>query len=976
MRASLFLINNLLPYFISSMNDESSLVQIEAAESTMELLDSIESPIVLLPTDFKVFQLYIFPTYQKMNLSSDLYIRSSLMKLIGKICVNGRKFIEQGIINQTIYFKSLREKEKFEESKETKQEGVDFYIGVNTSISNLDTEMDAMESMITSIILDSMSKVSNVYQSAFIPHIHNIVESFGPKIASLLSSSLFCMLNTKSFPLRLGIFKHAPEMNLGLGMNWVNGLSVYFESYIFKSEELLIYYVIECLVHLAKNKLLEKKEMIELYQKVASFLVHPNIWIRTAAIRFCKAVGSSQSDADFFLDMRMFLHYFVKDFIMVTSSDPFHEFLRTPLSRLAIDIIEANIPVKLNYISTDEYSRTMFEIRYKLEDLYSSRNSKEQKEEYDKFVNRLRNKARHFPLYCIGKVPAQPRLRRLSKEGMDQTDNLSQHIFKIAKDFEIPENEVDEYIDKYFIPQTFSDPNNFFSDNNGMNPSSGYVNFQIIRDISISWQKYFKNASLCKALHYYTQEYKGLQVQSIKPLRLQWKPKGRLMATLNTHEAPVYSIGVSDSMLLMVTGDADGMCCIWDTGKLKDYFAVPLGGKIVVEGKVTALKFLQNSHTITVGTNKGTISLFKIDNDIQKEKYIPIANEGGIVNCCTYHDSYSTIVYITQRGIIHVHDTRVKRNVNSFDVGSQKGLVNAFCMGPDQYSYFIGTAGGYIFGYDIRFNLVTTACRHSSQLPIMDMCTYVPEKNLKLKTNEPLLFIATNGHTQQVDLCYINKETPEWSFVIGNNKWLYQSYVPYGLCKEESIYTNVNRSLQKRITESILDSSRCQAAFKDFNAHVMKMYEENSSIYKILCPRISHTEESASFLLTAGADRIVRYWHLGNLMGSSEMKTNDQEMVKNSFIIISPDNKEVEYDVANFRERVLFEKPAGGTKHNDKSGQSIWQEMNGITRIKDKETRAPYVNHTDAILNMDLIESRNARFLATCGRDNLVKLWS
>ena len=37
------------------MEDESTLVQTEAAESIMELLDAIENPIVLLPTDFKAF---------------------------------------------------------------------------------------------------------------------------------------------------------------------------------------------------------------------------------------------------------------------------------------------------------------------------------------------------------------------------------------------------------------------------------------------------------------------------------------------------------------------------------------------------------------------------------------------------------------------------------------------------------------------------------------------------------------------------------------------------------------------------------------------------------------------------------------------------------------------------------------------------------------------------------------------------------
>lgn len=970
------------------MEDESNLVQVEAGESTMELLDSVESPIVLLPTDFKVFQLYIFPAYQKLNRTGDIYIRSLLMKLMGKICTNGRKFIEQGITNQTAYFKSLREKEKLEESKGTKQEGMDFYIGVDKNISNLDTEMEAMEGMISSIVLDTMIKVSNIFQGALIPHVYDMVKSLGRKTAMNLSSSLFSMLNTKSFPLVLSIFKHAPKINLGLGINWVTGLFIYFDSYIIKNEELLTYYVLECFSHLAKSNLLKKEEMIELYEKVTMFLLHPNTWIRTAAIGFCKAVGSTQSDAEFFLDMRKLLHHFVKDFIMVAKDDPFQDFLRAPSSRFAIDIAEARIPVKFNYIAPDEYAKTMFEVKYKLEDLCTQRNDKEDNAAYTAFASKLKNTDRQFALNCVGDVQGQVMLLGLSREGMPQTDELKDNIYEIEEGFEMAENEADEYIDKYYDPQILPDPKTSFSDNNGMNPRSGFINFHILPKPEISWRKYFKNATLCKSLNFYKQEYRIPRTRPTKTLTQPWKPQGRLMTTLNSHEAPVQSIGISDSTLVMVTGDANGMCCIWDASKLKDYYTIPLRGKIVAEGKVTALKFLQASHTIAVGTNKGAISVFKLDNDIQKEKYIPMENEGGVVNCCTYHKGYSTIVYATQRGRIHVHDLRVKKDVNSFDVGSQRGLVTTFCMGPDEYSYFAGTGSGYVSGYDIRFNLVTTICRHTRQLPIMDMCTYVPEKGLKLGLDvpAPLLFIATSGSTPQIDLCYLNKEAPEWSFAVGDSRLSYQSFTPYGLCKEECVYTNVNRNILKQIAERAKNptydvtngfnqnSLDPKFAFKDFNIKVQNMYDENTRIYKILCPRISLTEDSAPFLLTTGADRVVRYWWLGNIMAESELKANTAEMVKNSLIIVSPDNREVEYAVANFKEKVLFEKPIKDSKV--KMGQSTWQEMNGITQIKNQATKAPYVNHTDAILNMELLESFNTRFLVTCGRDNLVKLWS
>lgn len=973
---------------MSAMNDDSTLVQAEAAESTMELLDSIESPLTLLPTDFKVFQLYILPTYQRVNCSESVYIRCSLMKLIGKLCANGRKFVEQGITSQTAYFKSLRDEETREEIKGKEKEGIDFYIGVENEISNLNTEMDAMEGAVQSMILNTMFNVDSMYQGAFVPYFCDVIKSLGSTVVPHISSALFSMLNTKSFPLRLNVFKYAPRLNVELGVDWAKGLIVYFNLCLKRSEELLIYYVIECFVHLVKIKNLEKAEMKDLYQKVALFFVHPNVWIRTAAIRFCKTVGETQSDTDFFFDMRTLLNFYLNDLLIITGSEPFHEFLRSPLTRFALDYAEHEAKEtekgkkaedskerELNYFHADAYARTILGSKHELKELNPIYNAKEEKAAYDEFISRLKREEKQLPLNCIGSTQFQYMLLGLLSKGMSQDDNLQNNIFVVSEDFEMAENEVDQYISKGFAPHVLPDPSKFYSDNNGMNPSSGYVNFQIARKPDISWPTYFKNASLCKALGYYSHDVWTYLESPAKPASQMWKPKGRLMATLRSHEAPVRSISISDSTQLMATGDADGVCCIWDAKKLKEFYAVPLGGKIVVEGAVSALRFLPNTHTLAVGSNKGAISVFKLDKDIKKEKYIPAENEGSIVNCHSFDEGYNTIVYATQKGRVHIHDLRIRADVNSLDTGCERGLVSAFSVGPDENSYFIGTGAGYVLGYDIRFNLITSVCRHASRSPIMDMCTYVPEKNLKLGVNTPvpLLFITSAVSTPQIDLCYLNKETPEWSFVAGSSKLQYHSYTPYGLIAENS------PAIQRRVPESVLSRSKERHSpfdcFKEFSESVRTMYEEDSRIYRILCPRTSRTEESASYLLSAGADRVVRYWYLEDIAGGGDLKTKAAEMVKNSFVVTSPDNREVEYAVGNFKEKVLFEKPVRKPTDNGRKGQSIWQEMNGTSYFRHRKSRSPHVSHADAILNMEVLEASNKRYLVTCGRDNLVKLW-
>eukprot|EP00826_Nyctotherus_ovalis_P004724 TRINITY_DN11041_c0_g2_i1.p1 TRINITY_DN11041_c0_g2~~TRINITY_DN11041_c0_g2_i1.p1 ORF type:complete len:158 (+),score=29.34 TRINITY_DN11041_c0_g2_i1:71-544(+) len=150
-------------------------------------------------------------------------------------------------------------------------------------------------------------------------------------------------------------------------------------------------------------------------------------------------------------------------------------------------------------------------------------------------------------------------------------------------------------------------------------------------------------------------------------------------------------------------------------------------------------------------------------------------------------------------------------------------------------------------------------------------------------------------------------------------------------------------------------------------------YSSDSRIYKILCPRLSRNEESAPFLLSAGADRVVRYWFLGDIETPKEPKTNTQEMTKQSFIVMSPDDRKVKYSVENFDGRVLYERDMRYEENGN--GRASWQTQSGASCLKEGIGKVPCAGHADAILDMELVDLGSKRFLVTCGRDNLVKLW-
>ncbi len=790
---------------------------------------------------------------------------------------------------------------------------------------------------------------------------------------------------------------------MSIGLEWVRNLLSILDMYISHMEELEVQSLIECFVELGRKQLLTKDQLVAQLPRFCPFLLHPNEWIRAAAVDFGKVVCGSLTDAEVFLRIRQYFQGYVKNFILISSADPFYEFLLPPLTRIVVDLTESGAIEELHQTPGDEMARAMLEREKPLKDMPPPDTSEGDKASYDKHVHTIERFCAVTRPDCIGRGSVVISMVPTNSEGQPANPDWAKTMIPLSDSFEVSEKDADDYIDQHFYAHKVPDRTSWSVTNNGQDPVSIYDSYVQENRPKESWRLTYKKLWLCKALRFCPQ--RGGELDQLKDKQgkffsysvqhqwRSWRPQGRLMSTLNTHKAPVYAISVSDDTNFMATGSADGLCCIWNTLKLRDSLAMPVLDKIEVKEKITSLRFLENTHSIAIGTDKGKVFVYKIDSQslfepVQKTKEITTTDEGGIVDCCTYlsGEGQNVLVYSTQLGGIHVHDMRVKKDVNVFNMGCQRGLVNCMCMGRDENDFFMGTLGGYIAGYDLRFNLITLLRKYTRGTPICDLCTYLPERANRFAAQgtgmgrgssdgpAPLLFIASGCETPQVDLCCLDKDQTEWSFVVGNPKMAYKSFSPYGLVREELNYTDINHVILKKLMKGFAvsgdeltggeASTSWHFTFKNFYGNMKAMYNSNSRIYKILCPRTSRTEESAPFLLTAGADRVVRYWSLGG-----------SDMAKQSFLVMCPDEREVEYTVADFREKVLYEHTLR-TKTGTYAGQAPWQVLNGTSYLRQHVAKVPCAGHTDAILNLGLLELPFATYLATCGRDNMVKIWA
>lgn len=82
--------------------------------------------------------------------------------------------------------------------------------------------------------------------------------------------------------------------------------------------------------------------------------------------------------------------------------------------------------------------------------------------------------------------------------------------------------------------------------------------------------------------------------------------------------------------------------------------------------------------------------------------------------------------YATSSGQLGFVDLRAKtaialdRNVCGFE----RGIPTAFSQGEDPYSLYIGTLGGYVMVYDIRFNATAQIFKNLAKYPITSISSF------------------------------------------------------------------------------------------------------------------------------------------------------------------------------------------------------------------------------------------------------------
>ncbi|KAI1210902.1 ARM repeat-containing protein [Annulohypoxylon truncatum] len=197
-----------------------------------------------------------------------------------------------------------------------------------------------------------------------------------------------------------------------------------------------------------------------------------------------------------------------------------------------------------------------------------------------------------------------------------------------------------------------------------------------------------------------------------------WKPHGSLVATFAEHTGAINRVLPSPDHLFFITGSDDGTVKVWDSSRLERNVTHRSRQTYKHESgaKVTALCFVENTHTFISCATDGTVNAVKVDTAATSgaTKYIrlrPVREyqlppDEYAVWCEHFKQELnSVLVLATNRSRVVGVDLRTRSLLYSLENPVHHGTPTCFCIDRKRNWLLLGTSHGVLDLWDLRFKM-------------------------------------------------------------------------------------------------------------------------------------------------------------------------------------------------------------------------------------------------------------------------------
>ncbi|KAH6676443.1 hypothetical protein B0J14DRAFT_536915 [Halenospora varia] len=325
-------LDRVLPYLVSLLNDKADIVKVTAIRSLTQLMALVT---VISPVNAHVFPEYILPRMQTFLLGSGgqtepgPLVRATYAACLGSLATSASRFLDM--------VATLRADGSLPTADPEIEDGGSSEAAFQGLFDNARSELiDVFESHTKALITDSDTAVKR----AFLRSVPELCMFFGTAYSNdIILSHLNTYLNDRSWMLKCAFFDTIVGVATFLG-----GTSL--EEFILPlmvqaltdPEEFVIERVLHSFANMAELGLFQRSKTWELVDVVGRFTMHPNIWIREAAVMFLSAATLFLSPSDNHCVVLPLIHPYLKTSIKDFSELALLDNLKKPMSRAVLDI--------------------------------------------------------------------------------------------------------------------------------------------------------------------------------------------------------------------------------------------------------------------------------------------------------------------------------------------------------------------------------------------------------------------------------------------------------------------------------------------------------------------------------------------------------------------------------------------------------------------------------------------------------------
>ncbi|KAI9143991.1 hypothetical protein BKA69DRAFT_1122650 [Paraphysoderma sedebokerense] len=329
-------LDRVIPYICCLLQDQSASVRATVLKVLTMIVSKIQSPS---PSDSSIFPLYIFPLLKPILTDVEVLVRSTYAKCISSLTETAFRFLDVAM-----GMSGVGENGEVEWDAEG---------GGDLSLESPDPTQDLLN-VITDHVTTLLTDPSALVKQTLLEEIPKLSVFFGKqRTGEVVLSHVITYLNDRDWRLRCAFFDSIP----GLG-TIVGGQSL--EEYIYPlmiqslndSEEFVIESVLNSFTVLSELGLFKISKLRELVESVAPLLVHPNIWIRYAAVGFISSSASHLPLTDVVCILNPIIRPFLKTALWKLNELTILENLKDPVPRIVYTQCISFAAKKPNFLKT------------------------------------------------------------------------------------------------------------------------------------------------------------------------------------------------------------------------------------------------------------------------------------------------------------------------------------------------------------------------------------------------------------------------------------------------------------------------------------------------------------------------------------------------------------------------------------------------------------------------------------------------